>query len=307
MNLHEIYPAVFTSGGTTVTLNQLDQVDPQPGIEVLEAMVAGSLDPAFIATAFAENKVNFASRDVQTILAGVGLMTGFDVTTLGKIQYQLRKNKGGYTTGSNHINLTSTGGLLYIADFSAKQDDKEAATINSVYCPVWDGSTYPLVVNTAQALVGTPAATSVHTLGPVDFEAISGGLTGVQSMTCKTGIEVKFVREGGAIFAAFVSIQKRKPTIELELFNTNIASTLTLGTTYPITSGCSVYLQRVIAGGGRYAYGTSNHIKAAVTEGTYRLDSLSGSKQDNAKLKLTIMPTNNNISISTATTISLTA
>jgi hypothetical protein len=307
MFLHEIYPAVFTSGGASVTINQLDQVDPQPGIEVLEATMAGSLDPAVIATTYAEPKVNFGCRDVQTVLTGVGLMTGFAVNTLAKIQYQLRQNKGGYATGSSHLNLTSTGGFLYVADFSAKQDDKEGAMINTVYCPVWDGSTYPLVVNDAQALVGSPAANSVHALGPVDFEAISGGLAGVQSVAVKTGIEVKFTREGGALFAAVVTISKRKPMIEVELYNQKLASLLTLGQTYPITAGCSVYLQRVIPGGGRYGYGTSNHIKATITEGTYKVDSMSGSKGDFPRLKISIMPTNNNISLAPATTISLTA
>lgn len=307
MKLHEIYPGVFTSGGTTFYLNGLDQVDPQPGIETLEAAIAGSLDPAFIATAFAEPKVNFGCRDAQTVLSNVGLMTGFDVTTLAKIQYQKRKNKGGYDSGSVHFNLTSTGGLLYVADFSVKQDDKEGTMINTVYCPIWDGSTYPLVANTAQALVGSPGVTSIHALGPVDFEGTVGGLTGVQSTSVKTGIEVKFTREGGALFASMVTMTARKPVIEIELFNNELAATLTLGQTYPITTGFACYLQRAIPGGARYAYNQSQHIKASVSQGTYKLESLSGAKKDYSRLKLSVMPTNNNITLATATTIDLPA
>lgn len=288
-DLHEIYPSKVVSGMTTLYINGLDQVDPQPGIEVLEAMIGGSVDPQIIATAFAEPKVKITARDIGTILAGISITNGFSVTTSATFQFQKRLNGGVYTTGSNHISLTATGGLLYAEEFGAKQDDKEGADISLQFCPVFDGTNLPLVVNTAVALAGTPSVAALFALGPVIFEGAQ--IVGVQSVRVKTGIEVRFKRADGELFARNVSIVKRKPTIEIELLNHALAATLTLGGTYPITDGITAYLQKAIPGGGRVDYATSEHISVTAAAGSYKLESMSGSKGEDAMLKLTVLPT----------------
>lgn len=288
-DLHEIYPSKLVSGLTTLYLNGLDQVDPQPGIETLEAMIAGSVDPQIIATAFAEPKVKVTARDLGTILAAISITNGFAVTTSATFQFQKRVNGGVYTSGSAHISLTATGGLLYAEEFGAKQDDKEGADISLTFCPTFDGTNLPLVVNTAVALAGTPSVAALFALGPVIFEGAQ--VTGVQSVRVKTGIEVQFKRADGELYSRIVVIVKRKPTIEIELLNQALAATLTLGGTYPITSGITAYLQKVVPGGGRVAYATAEHISVTAAAGAYKLESLSGSKADNAMLKLTVMPT----------------
>lgn len=300
--LHEIYPAQFVyAGPTTLYLNQLEQVDVQPGIELLEAMAAGSVDPELIATAFAEPKVEFTSRDISTILAGVPFATGRDITTSAKIQYQKRLDGGVYTSGSAHFNLTATLGYLYLKEFGAKQDDKQGADIMATFCPKWDGTNLPLVANVNQALAGTPAANAVHSLGPVVFEGAL--LEGVQSSRVKTGIEVMFKRAGGELFSRVCTISKRKASMEIEVLNCPFAATLTVGTTYPISSGITAYLQKVVPGGGRVAVGTAEHISATVSAGTYTVTGITGTGGDNGNVKFSVHPTGNNISISAAAAI----
>ncbi|MES2793213.1 MAG: hypothetical protein V4719_26625 [Planctomycetota bacterium] len=295
--LHEIHPGSFDD----LVINQLDQVDPSPGIEALIAMGGGTVDQLLIATAYAEPKVKVTSRDTQTVLAGCNFGSGRSIETLAKLQYQLRQNGGIYAGAGAHMTLTSTLGFLYIEEFGAKQDDKEGADISCTYVPLFDGTNLPLVVNTNQSLTGAAAANSVHAMSKVIFE--NSQLEGVQSFRVKSGLEVEIKRADGELYPRICVIKKRAPTIEVECLNLGIISTLTLGGTYPITNGLAAYLQRVVAGGGRYAANTNNHISARATAGSYKVESLSGSKGDNTMVKITAMQTGGPLTIATATTI----
>lgn len=286
--LHEAYPLKLVyAGPTTLYGNQLDNVEVSPGIEALIARAAGSLVPQVIATAQAENKVSFTSADAATLLAGISFSAGL-ICTAATLQWEKRLSGGAYMGSSNHITMTSTGGLVYPKELTAKQGDKEGAKLSLDYCPFWDGTNLPLVVNTAQALAGTPAANAIHALGPVIFEGAQ--LLGVQSVSCKSGIEVKAYFADGELFPRTFTINAINPMIEIELNNVGLSSTLTLGTTTALSTGTVCYFQKVVPGGGRVAIGTAEHISIAATAGAYRLDSVSGSKGEHATLKLTIMP-----------------
>lgn len=287
--LHEAYPIKLTYGGgpTTLYANQLDNVEVSAGIEALIARAAGALAPQAIATAQTENKVSFTSADAATLLGALSFSTGLILAT-ATLQWEKRTSGGGYASGSNHITMTSTGGLVYPKELSAKQGDKEGAKLALDYCPFWDGTNLPLVVNASQALAGTPAANAIHALGPVIFEGAQ--LLGVQSVSCKSGIEVKAYFADGELYPRTFTINAINPMIEIELNNLGLASTLTLGTTTALSTGSICYFQKVVPGGGRVAIGTAEHISIAATAGAYRLDSISGSKGEHANLKLTIMP-----------------
>lgn len=299
--LDEVYPVKLVyAGPTTLYLNQLDSVEVNPGIEVLEAAAAGSVDPQLLATAFAEPKVSVTSRDVATIMAAISPSAGL-VLTSGIIQWERRAGGGTWQGTLSHYTASLTGGFAYAKEITCKQDDKEGASVTLDVCPVWDGTNLPLVMNASQTLVGTPAANAVHALGPVIFEGAQLG--GVQSITVKTGIEVRFKRQDGELYSRIVCIVKRRPMIEIELVNTGLAATLTLGTTYAISTGTVCYLQKVVPGGGRVAVGTATHMSFTAAAGIYKVDSISGSKGDDAALKLTIQPTTLSGSAATAITI----
>lgn len=302
--LHDIWPPKFVSGATTLYINGLDSLDPQPGIEALMAMAGGSVNPLLYATAFTEPKVKMTARDLQAILAGVSITNGWAIDTSATIPYEKRANGGDYAGAGTNFTLTGTQGLLYVEEFGAKQDDKEGADVVLTYCATWDGTNLPLVTNVSQNLTGTPGVAAIHALGPCNFQGIIGGLPGVTSVRVKTGIEVKFVRADGELHPRIVVIIKRVPTIEVELFNIPIANTLTLGSIIPLSSNFTCSFQKCVAGGARVPYATAEHVVVTVAAGAYKLESMSGNKTDNASLKLTVLPTGT-LAINTASAITL--
>jgi len=123
----------------------------------------------------------------EPLLFDVVQRSGKGRDVVGGVRFQLDASKKvrTYSKGNRQkvllvAALSSTGGFIYPKEITCKQDDKEGASITLDLCPTWDGTNLPLVVNTSQSLVGSPAANSVHALGPVIFEGAQLG--GVQSM-----------------------------------------------------------------------------------------------------------------------------
>lgn len=294
--LFDIYPAVFD--GTYI--NQLDSVDPAPGVEDLIAQAGGTVYPSANAMAFADPRVKLSSRDVQSVLAGVGLLSGKAVSTLAKIQYQKRANGGIYNGNNVHVSLSSTVGFLYIEEFGAQQGAKEGADISLSYVALYDGTNAPLVVNINQALGGSPAVNAVHQLGPVVLEGAQ--LLGVQKWRFKTGIEFTVKGADGEQSARIGSITKQMAQIEIEGHNLTILNS-TGFFKQKMTSGLTCYLQKVDPAQGAIAYGTGGHISLSATQGNYSVTGISGSKGDSAVSKITVNILNNAVSLNTNTTI----
>ena len=299
--LYEIFPAVFVNGGTTLAIQQLDSVEPDPQIQELIMRGGGSVDPLLIATAMSDPRIKMASRDIQTILAAVSISSGFYAATSGKIQYRQQANGSDYVSGSNHVTITSPLAYLYVEEFGAKQGDKEAGDISLTAVPLYNGTTIPLTVNVSQALTSSVAMNAVHHLGPVKIEG--SWLGGVQSVRIKSGITVETKASDGLIFPTTCRIKERAPTIEIEAHNLSIMAAIGMNGTYPISSGFLSYLLKVVPGAGRYAADTSNHIATSVSSGVYKVTGITGSKAESAMGKITVMPTLNSMSINTATTV----
>lgn len=298
--LHDVYPARFNS----VALNQVDNQSFSPGIQALIAQAGGTVDPGLDAVAEVDSRWKFTSRDVQQVLTNVSLASGLEITSGAKMQFQRRKHAGVFESGSAHFVLTSTVGLLWIEEFGFEQSSKEGGDVALQYAALFDGSNDPTVVNVSQALVGTPAVNAVHTLGPVVMEGAQ--LPGVKKWRCKTGIEVTVEPSDGEVASRIIAIQKRMQTIEIELRNMTFLSTLSVGAyKKAISSGITCYGQKVLAGGHVVAWGTAAHIATAVTQGTYTVEEIAGAKGDNANVKITVLATNNNISVNSGSTIVL--
>ena len=295
--LFEIYPAILDA----VTLNQLDSVEPSPGVEELIAMAGGAIDPQVIAMAFAEPTLKISSRDLASVLAGVSPATGLAVSSQAKFQYERRLSGGIYQGDGNHVTLTSTLGQAWIEEFGCDQDAKEGADVSLSYAALYDGTNLPLVVNTGANLSGTPAANAVHALGPVVLEGAQ--LPGVTKVRVKTGNQYRVKRADGDLFARVGSIVKRGFTIEIECLN--LTALATLGAfKYALSSGITCYFQKAVPGGGRVAYGTSQHISVNVTAGTYTIAGISGSKGEDALTRITVMAAGStSVAISTTAAI----
>ena len=296
--LHDVYPARFNS----FSLNQIDNESFTPGIEALIAMAGGSVDPALDAIAQMDNRWKFSSRDLATVLANVNIVGGLSITSGAKMQFQRRLHAGTFASGTSHVNLSSPVGFLYIQEFGFEQGSKEGGDMSLEYVCAFDGTNDPCSVNVSQALVGTPAVNSVHGLGPVVFEGSQ--VQGVTKWRVKTGIEVMIQQADGEAATRIVAINKRMQTIEIEALNLTILNTIGVGK-FPISSGCTAYAQKVLAGGHHVSWASSVHISAGISQGTYTVEEISGSKGQNANTKITVLATNNNLSVNPATTIPL--
>ncbi len=290
--LYDIFPALFNGVGGSFTLNHLENVDANPGLEQLLAMAGGSVDPQFIATAMAEPSAKFTTRDLAQLLTGCPLMVGKRCTA-ASLQFQKRVHGGTYDNTSVHVNLTATAGILYIEEFGAEQDAKQGADASVQFVATYDGTNYPLVANINQALTGSPAVNSVYALGPVFFEGTQ--LQGVTKVRVKTGIEIQQQRADGETVSRICVIQKRAPTIEIEAHNLGI-----LGTTgtkqMPMSDGLTCFFQHCIYGGERYPVNATEHISVAAGEGVYKIENIAGSAGNNATTRITAHITNNQIS-----------
>src|SRR4051812_30413729 len=125
MELFDIYPFVAVNGGTTLAVQQLDSVEPDPQIQEIVTMGGGSVDPLMIATASTDPRIKLASRSLQQILATVSPVSGFAAANGSKLQYRAQASGSDFASGSVHVTITSPLAFLYVEDYGAKQGDKE--------------------------------------------------------------------------------------------------------------------------------------------------------------------------------------
>lgn len=296
-----IYPAIFDS----VTVNNLLSADLQSGVQLLSVQPAGSVDKKLIATGRAEPVASLETYDVATLLANAPLMTGLAVSSSYKLQCQARSDGGTFAGSGSHLTITGTKGFLMIEEISASQDAEAPAMAKAKFYPLYDGSNAPTNVNTGQDLSGSVAISATHALGPVLFEGQTGGLGGVTSVTVTPKLEYTMPRSDGDLVAQVGAITARDPEIKITSLNLSKISALSLDKSVAISSGLTIYLQKINPGGTRVAYGTSQHISISVTAGTYVLTQTSGRSNQNGTFDLLVKPINNAITVSTSAAISI--
>lgn len=301
IELHDVYPAIFSGTPSNLTLAAIDSVEVTPGIEMIAARPGGTVDNAILATAFVEAGIKLTTRDLAAVLAGCSFSSGKKCTA-GEIQFRLRDSGGTYASGSSHVTLNSAGGgLLHIEEFGAEQDGKEGADVSLAFIPLYDGTNLPVVANTSQALSGTPAIAAVHCLGPVYLEGAQ--LQGVQRVRVKTGIKVIRQRADGELYDRIAVIAERAPTVEIEGLNLSVVGTTGLiGSA--VDTGLVCYFLKAVPGGGRYDGGDAVHCSVTVTDGMYTVSSISGQKAGNANTRITCTVANNGIAVATDTALS---
>lgn len=295
--LYDIYPAIFQG----ITINNIQQVDPSPGVKQLIHTAGGAVDPSVIAMAFAEPSVAIKSCDIKNILTNVGLLTGLEISSSATMQYQRRGGTSDLFSGAGaNVTLTSVLGRLILEEFGADQDSDMGIDAMLKYYPLSsDGLTAPLIFNSGASLSGSASVAEVYTLGPAVIEGSE--FAGLQKCRIKTGIEYQVKRSGGSVFAQDGTIRKRNPVIEIEAFN---ASFLGYTGMYSkkLTSGVTCYFQKVDPGAGPVAHGSAVHLSVSASTGTYVVEGLSVQKEGDANLRITIHPTGT-LSKSVATSI----
>jgi len=266
---HGSYPSSFD----TTTINDVRSVSYNSAVSNMLAIAGGSTDIALSAMNFADPKITFTTGDIQTILATCSAATGQSVAAgAWEVQFQKRLNGGRFAGTGSHTTLNGTDGFLYWTSITATQDAPDGAEGTLELFPLSGGAnpgyTSPVVQNTSQSLAGSPAINSRLALGPV--YANGSQVVGVQRVTINCGNMVSGgTRSDGALFHTQCSIEKREPTIEVEVINPAIGNTLNPFISALSGSGVVVYLQKVSGGGGRVAFATTQHVSFSSTAGSW--------------------------------------
>jgi hypothetical protein len=269
---HGIYPCSFD----TTTINDVRSVAYNSGVTNMIATPGGSVNAALIAANYADPKITFTTGDIQTCLSTCTLTNGQSVAAgAWEVQYQKRTNGGVFTGSTAHVTLNGTDGFLYWTSISASQDAADGAEGTLELIPLSGGAspgyTSPVAENVSQSLAGSPAINSRLALGPV--YANGTAIAGVTKVTINSGIKAESgSRASGAIFQTQVSITDRKPTIEIEVLNPAMISTLDSIISAFSGTGVVVYLQKVAAtGGGRVAFATAEHVSFSASTGAWNV------------------------------------
>lgn len=269
---HGSYPCSFDS----TTINDVRSVAYNSGVTNMIAIPGGAVTAALIAANYADPKITITTGDIQTVLSTCTLTAGQSVAAgAWEVQYQKRLAGGTFASSTNHVTLNGTDGFLYWTSISASQDAADGAEGTLELIPLSGGAspgyTAPITENTSQSLAGSPAINSRLALGPV--YANGTAVAGVTKVTINSGLKVESgSRASGAIFQTQVSITQRTPTIEIEVLNPAMISTLDSIISAFSGTGVVVYLQKVAAtGGGRVAFATTEHVSFSASTGAWNV------------------------------------
>lgn len=262
--LFGIYPAIFDS----LTLAHISNVDAQHGVQKMIVMPGGLVDPALVLEVNRDPQVMITGHDLGAILTAVSPLLGLSVASAWKVQYQQKADGGTFTGSGANVLLSGAKGKLILDSISAQQDEQNPASCALKFYPLWDGTTVdgsgnalPVTVSAGQNLSGTPSTANVYKLGAVVFEGTT--LKGVQSAKVNFGTGYTTTRGDGEKAARIGTIDKREPSIEVDIHNLTLLSTNTHGLKQA-SSGVDVYFRNHL-----YADAATNHVKISMGAGAY--------------------------------------
>ena len=261
----------------------------------------GAVDPSATMLKMAEPQVELVTTDLVSLITthSVSLSAGLNCTGGGTFRLQQRTDGGTFTGSNNNVSYTSTKGYLYPTRISGRQDDDGIeATLR--YCALWDGSTEPLVRNTAVTYASlTPTFVSNFYLGPVYVNGTI--INGITSVTIDTGLDFQPFRHSGETYARAGSIITRQPVITFEMLE---AESAVLGTLFnaALAGTIAVYFQKGSDGGSRVAAASTVHCKISATAGAWGTDNVTVSHPGDGTVTVMVQPTST-LSAQTASAI----
>jgi hypothetical protein len=249
-------PAVFDS----LTLTDAVTFDCSPGAELLIARASGMLGAGGISAAKLQAMFSVSSQLLGTIMTAVNPITGLYCSTLSMLQYQARAAGGGFASGSSHVRVRATQGLLVPESVEATQDATTPAQMALKFHAQYDGTNAILAVLGSQALSGTPGVGQVYKLGPVTIG--STVIDGVQRSRVNFGIDVKPEYGDGEEVPRANTIEAVNPSFEIDAKNFSSLVSRGLGVV-AITDAVKVYFRKVGS-----AASATDHLCFTISAGT---------------------------------------
>ena len=289
-NQYSNYPCSFVGAGpTTLNLTQFDECALEPGSSIDEIMLPGSLTRAANMVASAAPKARIRLPDLATFFGTVSPTVGFKCTSGATFRFQQRADGGTFTGGSSNLTVTSALGHLYPDTLSAAQG--QPASLEAIYCALWDGSTNPLVPNATQSFSGapTPAFGSKFWLGPVYINGVL--IEGLTKSSVNFGVGFETIPTDGDPFPRKGLIRVQKPSITLSFRRADVAPGTISSLFGAAAAGTvAVYFYRGLNNSTR-DFGQSTHCKVSMATGFLRPDDLGAAGEEDGTFNVTFLPT----------------
>ena len=305
--LYAVNIDIAAGEGSDVLIDQITDFALSPGIEHILRSGSGSVDPTFVGVMNQNPRASWSTTALATVLAkcGIaGLAIAADVDELGCEMFFNNLAEGSTRGGDGtNVKLSAAEGLLVPRTINAPHGGE--ATLSMELIPTWDGTLDPIVIATAQNLVGSPAVGELFTVGPVKINGAT--VTDVQNITINFGI-TEIVRGGsGSVWPTFVGIMSRTPSITVVTDDVDQFNTLTLPGVAQGATNSVVYLTKMAEGSTRTANATAEHISFTIDEGHIAVTNVGGSHGAPLTAEITITPTYDGtdaiLVVSTATAI----
>ena len=297
-----LYPCSFVHAGGTLNLAQMQGFNISTGAQRTRIWASGAVDPKAHVLANASPVINFQTRDLATYWGTVSPTVGLAQSNSSTYRLQERSDLSGvFETGSTNETYTVEAGWLCPVSVSASQDDANGAIVESMHFPLYNGTTEPIVHNTAVDISGAsaPAFTSEFWLGPVYHNGAE--IPGIINTRVDFGINFAPRRTSGHVYPKKGAIVGRGPMLSFTTLKVDV--TATINQFLRATAGTmAFYYWKGADAGSRVAVATTVHCKISAATGAWGDDSMSVQDNDDATSTISILPTGT-IAVSVASAI----
>lgn len=209
----------------SLTVKQIASMSYSPDVSVTQDRATGAVAVSAVHVKSARPKVQITSGDLETILGVVDFATKGLYVSAGTISlpFNVRASGAAYASGSSHIKLAATHGLLIPVSATAEQDSDASLTLDGTIISE-DGTTAPVTYAGSQSIT-SGSFNATYRLGPVTFGGVS--VPGVVGATINFGITVDTPEiTDGKSYPTAVYLTQVNPTIELRFRNQETLTTM---------------------------------------------------------------------------------
>lgn len=241
---------------SSVAIDEIRNARWNAGIQSLLERPAGHVHPMFRANQSQKPTLEFATNQLSTLLAVVGV--GGASLAATQSYFKLANTTGNVARATtSHKRITINSSVIYWT--SIRLSHNGAGEANCVIACNWDGTNDPFVYTGGVALNGNPTSGEWFGAGPV---SINGTLVpGIQEITINSGI--KLTQEGGEsdLWDTFTGIEMTEPSVTIQTKEmTNWATLGLTGLALNGSTGLVFYARKFAANGSRVANATQQHI-----------------------------------------------
>lgn len=302
-----------TGAGTAAWINQVAEVSPDHGVQLLEESSGSETDREFVCIQEAKPTMPIVTSDLSLLgtIGYSGLLINSGAGAPGLTAWGRAVPFGSLPTAiatAAHLSLAVSDGLLVPMSVSVAHNQAAMLHLMLHAALGTDGTSgvTPFVWATSQSIPsGASQAANFYTTGPVKY-TVSGGsaryVLGQMNLSINFGLDFRVEGDTGNVYPQRVYILGRMTSME---FSTRDAALIAeIGDGVKV-SAFAMYFQQMLSGGQRVAAGTATHISVSGTAGMIKPGGvhLVHKQPGMASFTYTPVKNTNEITISTTSTI----